>query len=51
MGNYFYQIQFQDGTTKRRQYVSKKLAKAAYDFCSAEMILLNIVSVEMGEMP
>ena len=50
MKNWFYQIRFADGSTKRRQYVTKKLAQAAYDFCSHEMLLLNIVSIEMGEM-
>jgi hypothetical protein len=50
MKNWFYQIRFQDGSFKRREYVTKKLAQAAYDFCSHEMLLLNIVSVEFGEM-
>jgi hypothetical protein len=50
MKNWFYRIKFQDGTIKHRQYVTKKLAQAAYDFCSHEMLLLNVVSIEMGEM-
>jgi len=50
MKNWFYKIKFEDGTIKLRKNVTKKMAHAALEFCTEEMLLLNIKSVEVGEM-
>jgi hypothetical protein len=49
-GNYFYQVEFEDSTHVRREYVSKSIAKAAHDVMAYEMTLLKVKSVEYGEM-
>jgi hypothetical protein len=49
-GNYFYQVTFKDGKTVRRERVTKAIARAAHDVFAYEMILLNVDSVEYGEM-
>ena len=50
MKNYYYRIEFNDGSMVRREHVSKSIAKAAYDIMAYEMHLLKVKSVTYGVM-
>jgi hypothetical protein len=50
MGNYFYEVEFEDGRVIRRQNVTKTAAMAAFATFTDEMILLNVRSVNWGRM-
>jgi hypothetical protein len=50
LGNYFYQIVFLDGTSVRRQGMSKTAAHAVFNAFTLEMIELGVYSVSWGKM-
>jgi hypothetical protein len=50
LGNYFYQIVFLDGTSVRRQGMSKTAAQAVFKAMELEMALFKIQSVEWGKL-
>ena len=51
MKGYFYQVIFSDGKIIRREYVTKRIAEAAYITFVEEMSLLNVEEATYGPMP
>jgi hypothetical protein len=49
-GEYFYQIEFNDGRIIRRKHMTKKDAQAVAHAMSIEMILFDVKSVTWGVM-
>jgi hypothetical protein len=50
LGNYFYQVEFNNGKMIRRNFVPKKIAEAAGEVFAYEMAMLEVRSVEWGKM-
>jgi len=49
-GNWYYEVEFYDGRTIRRENVTKKIASAIYHGLGYEMIHFNVRAVRYGVM-